>query len=160
MLHQYLETGREASICPERDFFFSYFCNAGVGYSPWGAVVVGTPVGSWNGVFDGVKISDVPNPAGLITNGDQALRDWTTLPVWGDHLDHWAGTYNYAFDEQYHSPVHNQELVYLLADGHTESFNMIQLWDYLDAIGEFRYHIWTEKGIRFPVDPGAPPVNN
>jgi prepilin-type N-terminal cleavage/methylation domain-containing protein/prepilin-type processing-associated H-X9-DG protein len=148
LLHRYLDDSSKLSICPERDFFFSYFANTGSGDGnyklPWGSFIV-TLGSGYQGENKPAKLSGIPNPSGLVINGDS-----------GWHEDFWGLAYIYAFD-WYHNPVHNQNVNYLMADGHAQSYDMVQLAEYLDAQGRPRMPSWYSHGLRFGINTGYDP---
>lgn len=147
LLRNFIGDSNAVTICPKRKFFFSYFANSGSRYNPWGYVVKG----AWTGYGKSAKFDTIPEPAGLVMNGDQGFRD-----AEGKYLDFW-GAYLYSFD-WYHNPVHGSSTNYLLADGHVASYNMISLAASLEARGLIRTTLWPEQSLRFATELGIDPI--
>ena len=141
LLSKYMGESTDLTVCPKLRLFFSYFANAGHYSSPWGWVVKG----DWEGSYRGSKIEKIPEPAGLVMNGDQGVRDIDGKPV-----DNW-GLYIYTFD-WYHNPVHGPRMNYLMADGHGAPYNMLDLAASLEARGLMRTGLWPEQTLRFPIE--------
>jgi prepilin-type N-terminal cleavage/methylation domain-containing protein len=148
LLKTYFAKSRAVTTCPETKFFFSYFANTAGndrGGTIWGAVIYGSPVGGWDAVYSSANFSNIKNPAGLVINGDQGFLDSQ-----GRHWDYW-GCYLYAFD-WYANFVHGRNIVYLLADGHAQPYDMTLLAKSLKARGLMRSSFWPEQGLRFSID--------